>query len=68
MKEPELRGRRTAAAVPVYLILLMSLQVFLVTVVVEAFLIGDASLAWSTAVISVVLAAAGTAFLRYLHR
>jgi hypothetical protein len=52
----------------VYLILLMSLQVFLVTVVVEAFLIGDASLAWSTAAISVVLAAAGTAFLRYLHR
>lgn len=39
MKDPELRGRRTAAAVPVYLILLLSLQVFLVTVVVEAFLI-----------------------------
>ena len=35
MKDPELRGRRTAAAVLVYLILLLSMQVFLVSVVLK---------------------------------
>lgn len=68
MSDPELRGRRTAGAVPVYLILLVSLQVFLITVAVEAFLVDDAGLAWATAIISVVLAASGTLFLRYLRR
>jgi hypothetical protein len=65
--DQHLRGRRTASAVPVYLIILMGLQVFLVTVSVEAFLTDEAGLAWATATVSVVLALLGLAFLRYLH-
>lgn len=61
------RGKRTSSAVLVYVIVLMSLQVFLVTVAAEAFLDDDASLAWATAGVSVVLFAAATAFLRWLR-
>jgi hypothetical protein len=64
---PDLRGRRTAAAVPVYLIILVGLQVFLITVSVEAFLTDSSALAWATASISVVLAVFGAVFLRYLN-
>lgn len=60
--------QRSAGAVAVYLIMLMALQVFLITVSVEAFLADDATLAWTTAAVSVVLAAFGAAFLRVLRR
>lgn len=61
------RGRRTSSAVLIYVIVLVALQVFLITVAAEAFLDDDEALAWSTAVISVVLAGAAAAFLRYLR-
>jgi hypothetical protein len=60
-------GRRTSSAVVVYVIVLMSLQVFLITVAAEAFLADEEGLAWSTAAVSVVLFAAAAAFLRYLR-
>lgn len=59
--------RRTSAAVPVYVIVLMAFQVFLITVAAEAFLDDEEGLAWATAGVSVALALAAAAFLRYLR-
>ena len=61
------RGRRTSSAVLIYVIILMGMQVFLVTVAAEAFLADEASLAWATAVVSVVLFAFAAGFLRFLR-
>jgi len=61
------RGRRTSSAVLIYVIVLMSFQVFLITVAAEAFIVDDEGQAWATAGVSVVLAAAAAAFLRYLR-
>ncbi len=59
--------RRVSSAVVVYIIVLMSLQVFLVTVAAEALLDDDESLAWATAGLSVVLFVGAAAFLRFLR-
>lgn len=61
------RGRTTSTAVVVYVVILVALQIFLVTVAIEAFLTGDRTLAWATAVVSVILAGFATLFLRYLR-
>jgi hypothetical protein len=58
---------RTAAAVLVYVVVLVALQIFLVTVAVEAFLTDDESIAWATAAVSAVLFALAAAFLRFLR-
>ena len=60
------RGR-TSSAVLVYVIVLVALQVFLVTVSAEAFQSDNEGLAWATAAVSVVLFAAAAAFLRWLR-
>jgi hypothetical protein len=60
-------GRRTSSAVVLYVIILVALQVFLITVAVEAFQTDTESLAWATAAVSVALFAAAAAFLRYLR-
>jgi hypothetical protein len=57
----------TSSAVIVYVIILVSLQVFTVTVAVEAFLTDDEGIAWATAGVSVGLAGLAAAFLRYLR-
>jgi hypothetical protein len=46
---------------------LLSLQVFLLTVAVDAFHAGDNGLAWTTAGLSGLLAAGAGAFYRYLR-
>ena len=61
------RGRRSSSAVLIYVIILMAMQVYLVTVAAEAFLADQARLAWATAMVSVVLFAAAASFLRYLR-
>jgi len=61
------RRRRTSSAVTLYVIVLVAFQVFLITVAVEAFQTDDERLAWATAIISVGLAGAAAAFLRYLR-
>ena len=61
------RGRRSSSAVLIYVIVLMAMQVFLVTVAAEAFLADEAGLAWATAIVSVGLFAAAAGFLRYLR-
>jgi hypothetical protein len=62
-----LQPGRTSSAVLIYVIVLMTMQVFLITVAAEAFLVDDEALAWSTAAVSVVLFLAAAAFLRYLR-
>lgn len=66
MKTSE-RGRSISSAVSLYVIILVAFQVFLITVAVEAFQTDHESLAWATAAVSVVLATAAVAFLRYLR-
>lgn len=61
------RGRRTSSAVLIYVIVLMSLQVFLVTVAAEALLADEAPLAWATAAVSVALFVLSAGFLRWLR-
>jgi hypothetical protein len=61
------RARRTSSAVLVYVIILVAFQVFLITVAAEAFLADEERLAWATAAVSVVMAGAAAAFLRYLR-
>ncbi|MFN8035434.1 MAG: hypothetical protein U0V73_05840 [Acidimicrobiia bacterium] len=69
MRTPSaLAHRRTTTAVLVYLIILVSFQVFVVTVAVEAFTTGNRSLGWAAAAISVVLAGASLATVRFLRR
>ena len=66
MRAPGNTGRASSAVV-VYVVVLVAFQVFLLTVAVEAFATGDRSLAWATAAVSVVLAAASAVLLRYLR-
>jgi hypothetical protein len=67
VRTPTIRARRTTNAVVIYLIILVSLQVFLISVAVEAFTTGDRPLAWSAAIVSVVLAASAALFARSLR-
>ena len=60
-------GNRTSSSVLVYVILLVSFQIFLLTIAVEAFADDSETLAWSSAAVSVVVASAAIAFLRYLR-
>jgi hypothetical protein len=64
---PDLRARRTTNAVVIYLIILVSFQVFLVTVAVEAFTTGSTSIAWSAAAVSVVIAGGAVLLARFLR-
>mgnify|MGYP006337254169 FL=1 len=61
------RDTRASSAVAVYVIILVSFQVFLLTGAVEAFATDDEPLAWATAGVSVVLAAGSAVLLRYLR-
>ncbi|HJQ75770.1 MAG TPA: DUF6755 family protein [Acidimicrobiia bacterium] len=58
------RRTRVNSALLVYVILLLSLQLFLLAVAAEGFLAGEIGLAWAATVISAVLA--GTAVLFYV--
>lgn len=60
-------GHDVPAAVGVFVVVLLSLQVFLLTVGVDALLSDDDGLAWVTAIGSVVLAAGAAAFYRFLR-
>lgn len=60
--------RRVSSSLGVYVVVLLSLQIFLVTVAVDALQTDDETLAWTTAGISLLLAAAAALFARYLRR
>jgi hypothetical protein len=59
--------RDVPAALGLFVVVLLSLQVFLLTVAVDAFHAGDNGLAWTTAGLSGLLAAGAGAFYRYLR-
>ena len=59
--------REVPAALGVFVVVLLSLQVFLLTVGLDALLADDDGLAWVTAVLSVVLGAGSAAFSRSLR-
>jgi hypothetical protein len=62
------RSRQSVpAALGAFVIVLLSLQVFLLSVAVDAFHGDDSGLAWVTAALSVVLAAGSVAFYRFLR-
>ena len=55
------------SALGIFVVVLLSLQVFLLTVGLDALLADDERLAWITGGLSVVLAAGAAAFYRYLR-
>jgi hypothetical protein len=59
--------REVPAALGAFVVVLLSLQIFLLTVGLDALLADDDGLAWVTAVLSLVLAAGSAAFYRYLR-
>ena len=61
------RSRRASSALVLYVIILVAFQVFLLTVAVEALQTDEEALAWATAIVSVVLAAASTGLYHYLR-
>jgi hypothetical protein len=64
---PDRRDRVVPAALGVFVVVMLALQVFLLTVGLDALLADDDGLAWVTAGLSVVLAAGSAAFYRYLR-
>lgn len=65
-----MRARRTkvSGAILVYVILILSLQLFLLAVAAEGFLAGEPWLAWSATALSAVLAIGSVLFYRVLPR
>jgi len=59
--------RDVSVAVGIFVGVLLSLQVFLLTVGLDALHAADARLAWTSAALSVILAAGSAAFYRYLR-
>lgn len=64
---PSTEGRRTNAIL-VYVIVILSLQIFLLVIALEAFQSDDEALAWSAAGLSVGLFATALVFARLLRR
>ena len=59
--------RQTSGAIGVFVLVLLALQVFLLTVAVDALLADDAALAWVAAGCSTILAAGSVLFARYVR-
>lgn len=67
-RHPHARSQRDVpAALGVFVVVLLSLQIFLLTVAVDALLAGHRGLAWVTAALSVLLAAGSYGFSRFLR-
>ena len=65
---PRRRERTVSSAVSVYLIVLLGLQIFLLTVALDALLGYDPPMAWISAGLSVLLAVGSALFYRALRR
>jgi hypothetical protein len=61
------RPRDLSSAVGVFVGVLLAMQIFLLTVGLDALHAADVGLAWTSAALSLVLAAGAAAFYRYLH-
>jgi uncharacterized membrane protein len=62
------RDRGTTTAVTVYVIVLLALQIFLMTVALDGLLAREPELAWVSAGLSLVLFAGAAMFYRWLRR
>lgn len=62
------RRTQISTAVVVFVVLLLSLQLFLLAVAAEGFLAGEPALAWSATIISAVLALIAVLFYRFLPK
>jgi hypothetical protein len=60
------RPREVSSGVGTFVVVLLSLQIFLLSVGVDGLLSDDARLAWTSAGLSVLLAAGSAGFYRYL--
>jgi hypothetical protein len=60
-------NREVPAALGVFVVVLLALQVFLLTVGLDALLADDDRLAWVTGLFSALLAGGSAAFYRYLR-
>ena len=61
------RTRELSSAVGIFVVVLLSLQIFLLTVGLDALHGDDSALAWTSAILSAVLAAGSAAFYRYIR-
>ena len=61
------RRREVSSAVGIFVGVLLSLQVFLLSVGIDALHAHDVRLAWTSAALSVVLAAGSLGFYRYMR-
>jgi hypothetical protein len=61
------RPREVASALGIFVGVLLSLQIFLLTVGLDALHANDEQLAWTSAGLSVLLAAGSVGFSRYLR-
>lgn len=68
MTTPPATDQRRTTAILVYVIVILSLQVFLLVVALEAFQADEEGLAWSAAALSLGLFATALAFARLLLR
>lgn len=62
------RERSVTSAVAVYLIVLLGMQIFLLTVALDGLLGYEPRLAWVSAVLNIVLAVGAGLFYRYVRR
>lgn len=65
--KPSPSRQRASSGLIVYVVILMSMQVFLISVAADAFLADDERLAWATAGVSVALVVATFALVRLLR-
>ncbi len=65
---PRRRERNVSSAVTVFLLVLLSLQVFLLTVALDALLGYDPQMAWVSAGLSAILALGSALFYRAMSR
>jgi hypothetical protein len=61
------KPRDVSSAVGIFVGVLLCLQIFLLTIGLDALHVADVRLAWTSAALSVVLAAGSAAFYRYLR-
>jgi hypothetical protein len=61
------RDRGVSSAVAVYIIVLLALQMFLLTVALDALQAVDPTTAWTTAIMSVALGIGSLLFYRYIR-
>lgn len=60
-------AHRSSSALVIYMIMLMAMQIFLVTLAAEAFMAAETALAWATAAVSVGLFVTAVAFHRWFR-